>query len=187
MVRTSSRRVARPFILASALTLTLTLATASVPLCASAAVAPPPAHWFSANVRARAATLTLIAGYTDALGGFNFDGYGKGAMVVSVPSGYRVTILYHNKGAYPHSVLVTPYARKDLVEGWPVAFRGAASSDATNGASPGAMQRFSFVADRVGTYAIICAVAGHEQAGMWDVLGVTRGGKPSITIVTGRH
>jgi len=180
---TVSRRIARLFSLAGVLT--LTLAPTSVPFAAAAA--PPPSHWFSANARARMATLTLIAGYSDALGGFNFDGYGKGAMVVSVPSGYRVTILYRNKGQYPHSVLVTLYARKDLVTGWPVAFRGAASSDATNGASPGASQRFSFVADRVGTYAIICAVAGHEQAGMWDVLRVMRGGKPSITVVTGRH
>jgi len=180
---TISRRVAQLFSLAVALT--LILAPTSVPFASAAA--PPLSHWFSANTRARTATLTLIAGYTDALGGFNFDGYGKGAMVVSVPSGYRVTILYRNNGQYPHSVLVTPYARKDLVTNWPVAFRGAASRDATNGASPGATQRSSFVADRVGTYAIICAVAGHEQAGMWDVLRVTRGGKPSIMVVTSRH
>jgi len=180
---TLSRRIARPFILAGALT--LILVPTSAPF--AAAVAPPLSHWFSANTRARTATLTLIAGYTDALGGFNFDGYGKGALVVSVPSGYRLTILYRNKGPYPHSVLVTPYARKDLVTGWPVAFRGAASSAADDGAAPGAAQRFSFVADRVGTYAIICAVAGHEQAGMWDMLRVTHGGNPSITIAAGRH
>ncbi len=178
------RRAARLSI--PALVPTLAMVLSALPLHASAA-APPPSHWFSANIGGRTATLTLIAGYTNALGGFNFDGYGKGAMVVNVPSGYRVTILYRNNGQYPHSVLVTPYAKKDLVTGWPVAFRGAASSDATDGASPGATQHFSFVADRVGTYAIICAVAGHEQAGMWDVLRVTRGGKPFITVVAGRH
>ncbi len=153
----------------------------------SASATPPPSHWLSANTKTHTATLTLEAGYNGALSGFNFDGYGKGAMVVSIPSGYRVTIMYHNKGAYPHSVLVTPYAKKGLVAGWPLAFRGAASTDASDGAAPGSTQRFSFVPNKVGVYAIICAVAGHEQTGMWDVLRVTRGGSPSVTIANGRH
>jgi len=162
------------------------LSLTSVSGRASASAAPPPSHWLSANIKTHTATLTLEAGYNGALSGFNFDGYGKGAMVVSIPSGYRVTIVYDNKGEYPHSVLVTPYAKKDLVAGWPVAFRGAASTDASDGAAPGSMQRFSFVVNRVGVYAIICAVAGHEQTGMWDVLRVTRGGSPSVTIDNGR-
>ena len=69
-------------------------------------------------------------------------------------------------------MLVTPYATKDRPQGWPVAFRGAVSPDPKNGAAQGATQRFSFVVDKVGTYAIICAVSGHEQLGMWDVLRV---------------
>ncbi len=154
---------------------------------AGANTSPPPSRWVSANTKAHTATLTLEAGYNGALSGFNFDGYGKGAMVVSIPSGYRVTIVYHNKGEYPHSVLVTPYAKKGLVAEWPVAFRGAASTDASDGAAPGSTQRFSFVPNKVGVYAIICAVAGHEQTGMWDVLRVTRGGSPSVTIDNGRH
>jgi len=154
---------------------------------AGANTAPPPSRWVSANTKAHTATLTLEAGYNGALSGFNFDGYGKGAMVVSIPSGYRVTIVYHNKGEYPHSVLVTPYAKKGLVAEWPVAFRGAASTDASDGAAPGSTQRFSFVPNKVGVYAIICAVAGHEQTGMCDALRVTRGGSPSVTIDNGRH
>ncbi len=154
---------------------------------ARASAAPPPSHWLVADTRRHTATLTLIAGYTSALAGFNFDGYGKGALVVRIPSGYRVTVIYQNRGAYPHSVLVTPYAKKDLETDWPVAFPGAISTDAQEGARPGSAQRFSFVVHRVGIYAIICAVAGHEQAGMWDVLRVTRGGTPSLTIAHTRR
>lgn len=154
---------------------------------ARASAAPPPSHWLVADTRRHTATLTLIAGYTPALAGFNFDGYGKGTMVVNLPSGYRVTVIYQNRGAYPHSVLVTPYAKKDLETDWPVAFHGAVSTDAQDGTRPGAAQRVSFVVNRVGTYAIICAVAGHEQAGMWDVLRVTRGGVPSVAIATTRR
>jgi plastocyanin len=163
------------------------LALTNVSGHASASAAPPPSHWLSANTKTHTATLTLEAGYNGALSGFNFDGYGKGAMVVSIPSGYRVTIMYHNKGEYPHSVLVTPYAKKDLVAGWPVAFRGAASTNASDGAAPGSTQRFSFAPNKVGVYAIICAAAGHEQAGMWDVLRVTRGGRPSVMIDNNQH
>jgi uncharacterized cupredoxin-like copper-binding protein len=41
---------------------------------------------------------------------------------------------------------------------------------------------FSFVANKAGTYAIVCAVPGHAVAGMWDVLKVTRGGTAKITM-----
>lgn len=147
-----------------------------------AASGVPPSHWLSADARARTATLTLIASYTSALEGFNFDGYSRGALVVSIPLGYRVRVVYRNNAVLPHSVLVTPYAKKDLSGGWPLAFPGAASPDATTGAARGVVQRFSFRVTKVGLYAIMCAVSGHEALGMWDVLRVTRGGRPTVTI-----
>jgi uncharacterized cupredoxin-like copper-binding protein len=36
------------------------------------------------------------------------------------------------------------------------------------------------VARRTGSFRIACLVPGHEQARMWDVLDVVRGGHPSI-------
>jgi len=144
-------------------------------------------QWLVANTKARTATLTLIAGYNNARGGFNFDGYANGTMVVGVPSGYRVTVVYSNRGQYPHGVVITPYAKKNALTDFPLAFRGAASTDPANGVATGTAQRFSFTANRVGTYAIMCAVGGHEHAGMWDVLKVTRGGAPLFTIVRGRR
>jgi uncharacterized cupredoxin-like copper-binding protein len=39
---------------------------------------------------------------------------------------------------------------------------------------------FTFVANKVGKYAIVCAVPGHDVGGMWDVFQVTRGGKAYI-------
>ena len=147
-----------------------------------AASGVPPSRWLSVDARARTATLTLIASYTAALEGFNFDGYGRGVLVVSIPLGYRVRVVYRNNGVFPHSVLVTPYAKKDLSSGWPLAFPGAASPDATTGAPRGVVQRFSFRVTKVGLYAIVCAVSGHEALGMWDVLRVTRGGRPTVTI-----
>jgi hypothetical protein len=60
-------------------------------------------------------------------------------------------------------------------------FRGAA----TPILPPGSTTKFSFVASRVGTYRIACLVAGHEEARMYDVLEVTRGGTPRITARSG--
>jgi FtsP/CotA-like multicopper oxidase with cupredoxin domain len=150
--------------------------------CGRAASGGPPSRWLSADMRTRTATLTLIAGFTAALEGFNFDGYGRGALVVSIPLGYRVRVVYRNNGVFPHSILVTPYTKKDLSSGWPLAFPGAASPDMTTGAARGAVQRFSFRVTKVGQFAIMCAVSGHEALGMWDVLRVTRGGRPTVTI-----
>lgn len=81
-----------------------------------------------------------------------------------------------------HSVLVTPYADRTATTSYPLAFRGASSPDPTTGIGPGKTQTFAFVAGKVGTYALVCAVPGHEAAGMWDTLKVARGGTASITI-----
>ena len=48
-------------------------------------------------------------------------------------------------------------------------------------------QRFSFVATKVGTYVLVCGVPGHEIQGMWDVLKVTRGGMPRLTLKGRAH
>lgn len=137
--------------------------------------------WLAVQAKTHSVTLTLIAGYNDAIGGFNFDGYGRGKMVIYVPRGYRINVVFSNKAVYPHSAVFTPYALKDKEDGYPLAFKGAASPDPTNGVVLGKVQRFSFVASKAGAYALVCGVPGHEGAGMWDVLKVTNGGKAHLT------
>jgi hypothetical protein len=60
------------------------------------------------------------------------------------------------------------------------AFKGASVPNPTYGLQPGQSATFSFVASRTGSFRLACLVPGHEEARMWDVLEVTRGGKPSI-------
>src|SRR5919202_5986886 len=67
----------------------------------------PPPQWLAANTTTHTITLTLIAAYSDALSGFNFNGYGHGKMVISVPVGWHVTVIFRNRSALPHSALVT--------------------------------------------------------------------------------
>src|SRR5919199_1309142 len=141
--------------------------------------APPP-QWLATNSTTHTITLTLIAAYSSALSGFNFNGYGHGTMVMSVPVGSHVTVIFSNKSAVPHSALVTTYARRASTTGFSPVFSGASSPHPARGIVAGQTQRFSFVAARIGIYALVCAVPGHAAAGMWDVLQVRRGGKAAL-------
>src|SRR5919198_2226740 len=102
--------------------------------------APLP-RWLVANATTHTITLTLIAAYSDALSGFNFNGYGHGKMVMSVPVGWHVTVIFSNRSAVPHSALVTAYARKTSTSGFPLAFSGASSPHPARGIVAGQTQR----------------------------------------------
>ncbi len=137
--------------------------------------------WLVANAKSKTATLTLIAAYNNNLGGFNFDGYGYGKMVVSIPLHYKVTVIFSNKSSTPHNVLVVPYSERNKSSGLTLAFKGAGTGSATTGISKGTTKKFSFVASKTGTYALLCGVPGHDLAGMWDTLQVTNGGSAKIS------
>src|SRR5689334_8345943 len=59
--------------------------------------------WLVVNAKTKTAVLTLIAAYNNNLSGFNFNGYGNGKMVVSVPVNYHVNVVFSNKSALPHN------------------------------------------------------------------------------------
>ena len=141
-----------------------------------AAAAVGPGRYFSWSAAHRVAHLTLLAGLGGRNNGFNFDGYGRGEMLVGVPVGWRVVVDCEDRGGGRHSCAVV-HGSLALRP----AFAGAASPNPLTGLSPGSKATFSFVASRVGTYRIASLVAGQEQARMYDVLEVTRGGRPSIT------
>jgi hypothetical protein len=135
-------------------------------------VAPPsPSQFLHIEAKQRTALVTLVAGYDGENNGFNFDGYGRGELILSIPRGWRVRVTCTNRGALDHSCAVVPGPMTVTPS-----FRGAA----TPILPPGSSTKFSFVASRVGTFRIACLVAGHEEARMYDVLEVTRGGKPTI-------
>ena len=159
----------------------LALALPCLPTAAAHRPAGTP-RWLVVNARARTVNLTLTAAYNGTLSGFNFDGDGKGKMVVSVPAGYTVNVTFSNRGAAPHSAVFTLYNKRNSPSGFPLAFHGAASKSPNNGITKGITQRFSFVANKPGRYALVCGVPGHAAAGMWDVFQVTRGGKASIKV-----
>ena len=133
---------------------------------------PSPQQFLRVEAKTKTAIVKLYAGYNGENNGFNFDGYGRGELTITVPSGWRVRVTCSNRGALTHSCAVV---RGPMTVA--LAFRGAA----TPILPPGSTTTFSFVAARVGSYRFACLVPGHEEARMWDVLVVTRGGRPSIS------
>ena len=97
-----------------------------------------------------------------------------------VPLGWRVVVDCENRGGMRHSCAIV----KGSLATAP-AFRGASTKQPALGLFPGAKASFAFTAARTGTFRIACLVPGHEQARMWDVLVVARGGRPSISVRPG--
>jgi sulfocyanin len=125
--------------------------------------------WLRANVKARTAYLTLIAGWSDANGGLNFNGYSNGKMVVTVPLGWHVRVTFSNHSGAPHSVEVIAYRTPVPETGFRAAFKNAYSPDPIDGITQDHKpQRFAFVTTKAGRYLIICGVPGHANSGMWE-------------------
>lgn len=142
-----------------------------------AAAAGPDPHRFLAVDRAhRAVTLTLVAAYDGANNGFNFDGYGRGELLLSVPLGWRVRIRCENRGPSRHSCAVVTGPQTTTP-----AFRGAVTGEL----QAGTQETFSFRASRRGTYRLACLVPGHEEARMWDVLDVGKTSRVEISARAG--
>ncbi len=141
---------------------------------------PRPAQFLRADARTHVATVTLIASYDGANDGFNFDGYSR-ELMWTVPRGWTIRVLCKNHGSLRHSCAVVhgPSSTKP-------AFPGAATPHPTSGLAPGKSATFSFRAARAGVYRFACLVAGQEAARMWDVLTISRRGKPSVVDLQGR-
>ncbi len=137
---------------------------------------PDPHHFLTWASKRHVVRLTLLAGLGGGNNGFNFGGYGRGELLVTVPLGWRVIVDCENRGTVRHSCAVV----KGSLSTRP-AFPGASSPAPTTGLSPGAKATFSFIAARAGSFRIASLVPGQEQARMYDVLDVVRGGRPSIS------
>ena len=141
---------------------------------------PNPQQFFHVDAKARTAIVTLVAAYNGENNGFNFDGYGRGEMIVRVPRGWRVTVHCKNNGPLRNSCAVVsgPFPTKP-------AFPGATTPSPVLGLESGASATFSFTAGRTGVFRFASVVSGHEQARQWDIFEVTRGGRPSISARAG--
>jgi sulfocyanin len=175
----------------TAKTASVTFGTPKTATTAGTAAAPANPDQF-VSTSGKVVKLSLIAGYNNANAGFNFDGGAHGQMVVTVPLGYKVIATYKNNASTPHDVLVVPYQKTLPTHSVPVAFAGASygapsfgsggKGGPPAGGAPGAggspsasktAHTFTFVANKAGTYMIICGYPGHAIAGMWDTFVVS--------------
>lgn len=137
---------------------------------------PDPGQFLAADPAVKRAKLTMIGGLGSSNNGFNFDDYGRGELLVSVPRGWRVTVDCQNHASRRTSCAVVTGARSATI-----AFPGASVAHPLQGLAPGSKERFSFTAGHTGVFRITSLVPGQSEARMFAVLEVTRAGSPSIS------
>lgn len=130
---------------------------------------------FSSDAASKTVKFTLVAGYSSANHGLNFDGYDQGALVLSVPTGWTADVTCQNKASFSHNCAVVngPDTTQPSIPG-----AGTASVPSGQSAT------FSFTAPSPGAYRLACLVPGHEAGGMWETLRVTSSGSPSATVTS---
>jgi hypothetical protein len=155
----------------------------SQPGPAASAVAPDPAApplAFRADSAAKMVSFHLVAAHDQSNSGFNFNGYGRGRLAISVPEGWRVMVTCENRGPLNHSCAIV----RGPDDSQP-AITGAGSPDPVSGQAPGVSTAFEFTAQGQGTYRIACLVPGHEQGGMWDRFTIGPSSSPPAARIGG--
>lgn len=144
--------------------------------------------WYALDKAAKTVDFTLTAGSpVSGDQGFNFNGFSKGALKIVVPQGWKVNVTFKNADAnIPHSLGMVPYAQRNASAFTP-AFAGSVSPNFQSGiTASGGDLKFSFTAQKVGQYVMVCGVPGHDVAGMWDEFDISSSAKsPTVTTPTG--
>lgn len=151
-------------------------AAACDPLTGTGPGTPPdPAQYIRVDSSTQSAIVTLIAGYPATDFQFNYDGYGGGSLLLTVPVGWNVTVQCANHSTVPNSCAVVADARstEPMQPGW-------STPDPQRGLDPGQSGSFVFTPTTTGSYRIASLVGGSEASGMWLDLEVVGAGKPSL-------
>lgn len=152
-------------------------AVACDPLTGTGPGTPPdPKGFIHVDSSTQSAVVTLIAGHPATDIQFNYDGYGGGALVLTVPVGWLVTVQCENHGTVPNSCAVVQDGRstQPMTPGW-------STPNPRVGLDPNQSDSFSFTPLAVGSYRIASLVDGHEASGMWADLEVVPRGVPTLT------
>lgn len=141
---------------------------------------PEPKQYLKVDQTTRTAIVTLIAGYPATDYQFNYDGYRNGALVLTVPVGWQVTIQCANHSTVPQSCAVVADGKsaQPVQAGW-------STPDPNRGLDPGQSASFTFTPTNAGDYRIASLVRGSEASGMWLELKVVSSGTPALTAAGG--
>jgi hypothetical protein len=137
---------------------------------------PDPKSFLHVDASAQTAVVTLIAGYPATDYAFNYDGYGSGSLVITIPVGWQVTVQCENRSTIPNSCAVVAGKGdvQPLEPGW-------STPDPVKGLGAGESATFDFTPTNAGSYRIASLVVGSEASGMWADLEVSAGGQPGIS------
>ena len=136
---------------------------------------PDPKQYLKTDMSSRAVIVTLIAGYPATDYQFNYDGYRNGALTLTVPAGWQVTVQCANHSTVPQScaVVANGSATSPMQDGW-------STPNPEQGLAPGQSASFTFTPTALGTFRIASLVRGSEASGMWMGLRVVGAGAPSL-------
>ena len=139
--------------------------------------------WLVSDVPTRTVQFQLIAGFSGLNGALNFNGFGDGRLTFTVPAGWHVVIHFINHdGMLAHSAVVIADSLVPTTGASTPAFNQAVTLKVQEGLTATQRDDMNFVADKAGSYLIICGVPGHAAAGMWIRFKVEGGlNRPSLT------
>src|SRR5260370_21405105 len=110
------------------------------PLAGTGSGTPPdPKRYIHTDSVAKSVVITLIAGYPAGDYQFNYDGYGNGTLVISIPVGWQATVQCENRGTVSNSCAVVR-GKNDIAPIEPT----WSTPDPTHGLGPGQSATFVF-------------------------------------------
>ena len=141
--------------------------------------------WFAVDNAARTVTLDVVAGLTPDNNYWNFNGAINGNTAITVPEGYRVVVNFTNRDPnMAHSLGISTETSNFAVPPQPnPVFEGAITQNPgsmVDGTMPGESETVEFVADRAGSYSMVCYIPGHSAVGMWLYFNVSADGQAGI-------
>ncbi len=119
----------------------------------------------------KSAKITLVAVWSAANYGMNFNGHSKGTLVYTIPKDWTVEVTYINPSPIPHSAIVCEKPDTKKIQVPQPYFKGGAVPNHLTGLAYG-KSVFTFTADEVGEYALACGFPAHAMNGHWVALNV---------------
>lgn len=162
------------------------LALAALLAVAPTARAGEMSDWMTYDAATKTAKMQILSGHPPSVnGGWNFNGYAKGDLTITVPAGATVAIDFKNVDQLQHSLVVIGGEGPLPPQGGDPVFPRAFTIKKVEGIPPGGSDTVRFTAGKPGKYRLFCGVAGHGLAGMWDWFVVSaEATAPSVTATT---
>lgn len=163
----------------------IAFAAALVPAAKASADIPAAPSWMKADAATKTVFFDIKMAENGNNGTFNFNGYSRGEMTITVPLGWKVKMHVVNigEGAIPHSLEIANVTETMPSQGVDPAFPEAYTVQLVPGMGVGKSDEVDFTASKPGKYWMLCGVPGHAAGGMWDWFVVSStASAPSVTI-----